>query len=364
MKVLHIINSLHYGGAEKLIRDTVPEYIKHGITTEVLVLYESGEPMYNELTLEHHVRVFSSATRYSVYSACHIFRIRKKIRDYDIVHVHLFPGLYWAALSTIFLKHKTKLILTEHNTVNRRRSHFLLKYVDRFIYRRYDQIIAISRDVQEHLKRHLGKNYLRICIISNGIHLDKLREAVPYTKAALGIPDNARVIIQVASFTAQKDQHTLIKAIASMKQNVHVLLVGDGHLIGDMKQFARSLGVAQRVHFLGYRSDVPQLLKTADISVLSSHYEGFGLVMAEGMAAGNPCVGSNVEGLSEVIGEAGLLFEPENHIMLKQHLEKLLSDPLYYKKIQLQCKERAALYDISFMITSYINMYKKLSNNV
>lgn len=287
-----------------------------------------------------------------------MFWTRRYLPTYDIVHVHLFPGLYWAALSTIFLKHKTKLILTEHNTVNRRRSHFLLKNVDRFIYRRYDQIITISTDVQEHLKRHLGKNYLRICIISNGIHLDKLREAVSYSKAALGIPDNARVIMQVASFTAQKDQHTLIKAIASMTENVHLVLVGYGQLIEEKKHLAHSLNVAHRTHFLGYRGEVAQLLKMADICVQSSHYEGFGLAVVEGMAAGNPCVGSQVPGLSEVLEGAGILFEPENHLQLKKILEQLITDEGYYKNVQKKCLERSKQYDISSMIDKYSSVYK------
>lgn len=360
MRVLHIINSLHFGGAEKLVKDTVPEYIKKGIDTEILVLYAKDEPLYEELTQQHQVNILSNGYQYSIYNPIHIFRIRKKIRDYDIVHVHLFPSFYWAALSTLFLKHKIKLVVTEHSTENRRRNHPIFKYLDTYIYKRYDQIITISKGVQENLKKHLGENYKAVCTINNGIDVALFHNARPYTKSALGIPENSKIIIQVSNFFPQKDQDTLLKAIAKMSENVHLILVGYGRLIEEKKQLAVSLKIDHRVHFLGYRADVPQLLKMADVSVQSSLYEGFGLAMAEGMAAGNPCVGSHVDGLSEVLEGAGILFEPRNDRQLKEILEKLLSNQEYYKQTQKACIERSKRYDISKMIDNYITIYKTI----
>lgn len=360
MKVLHIINSLHFGGAEKLLLDTIPQYTHRGIETEVLLLDGHKTPFYNELDQKHTIKIHTSAKKRSVYNPLHIIKIRSYIKQYDIIHVHLFPSLYWTVLATLFLRHQTRLIVTEHNTENRRRTHFFLKYIDRYIYKKYHKIIAISDGVKEHLQKHLGEHHQEISTINNGIHTKAFKEAIPYPKSILDIPENAKIIIQVSSFTAQKDQDTLLKAVALLPEYVHLLLVGGGPLKEEKKKLAVALKMNDRTHFLGHRTDVAQLLKTSDISVLSSHYEGFGLVIVEGMASGNPCVGSDVSGLSEIVEKAGILFEPNNHIQLKEALEQLLSNKEYYAKIQKQCIERAQQYDVSLMIDAYINLYNML----
>lgn len=360
MKILHIINSLHFGGAEKLLLDTVPKYIQRGVETEILLLDDHKTPFYTDLTQKYYVKILANTKKRSVYNPLHILRIRRCIKNYDVIHVHLFPSLYWTALATLFLRHKTKLIVTEHNTENRRRNVPLLKYIDRYIYKKYDKIIAISEGVKENLQKHLGKHHPTISTINNGIDTKLFREANPYSKNALGIPEDAKIIVQVSSFTAQKDQDTLLKAISLVPEEVHLLLIGDGPLKEEKEQLTSTLKINHRVHFLGYRTDISQLLKTSDVSVLSSHYEGFGLAIVEGMASGNPCVGSDVPGLSKVIGEAGILFEQGNHIQLKEILQQLLSDEEYYIKIQKKCTNRAQQYDVSLMIDAYINLYNTL----
>jgi len=358
MKILHVINSLHFGGAEKLLLDIVPEFIKRGIETDILVLHSEKTFFYKELEQKHQVNILTTK-KYSIYNPMHSVQMRTYNKQYDIIHVHLFPSLYWMALSRLFLKNKAKLITTEHNIDNRRRTSFLFKNIDQYIYKKYDKIIAISEGVKESLQKHLKKKQKDIVTIYNGISTKAFAVSKILPRAKLNIPENAKIIIQVSSFTAQKDQDTLLKAIALLPE-VHLLLVGDGILKEEKQELATALKITNRTHFLGYRTDIPQLLKAADVSVLSSHYEGFGLAIVEGMASGNPCVASKVSGLSEVISNAGVLFEPGNHIQLKNILKKLISDEAYYLKIQKQCIAKAQQYDVSLMIDAYINLYESL----
>lgn len=360
MKVLHIINSLNYGGAEKLLLDTIPLYISKGIETHVLLLDNQKTSFYKDLEQKHNVTIHTHTKKHSIYNPLHILRIRTYIKGYDIVHVHLFPSLYWTALATLFLKYKTKLLVTEHNTENRRRNSLLFTILDRYIYKRYDKIIAISDGVKDNLQKHLGNTYKNIEVIHNGIKTKEFKEAKPYSKNALGIPEKATIIIQVASFTAQKDQDTLLKAIALLPEHVHLLLVGDGPLKEEKTTTTSILKMNHRVHFLGHRTDIPELLKTADISVLSSNYEGFGLAIVEGMAAGNPSLGSDVSGLSQIIGNKEMTFQKGNHIQLKDRIKKLLDDKNYYTQIQEKNYKRALEYDISNMIQNYTKVYTSL----
>lgn len=360
MKVLCVINSLHFGGAEKLLFDTIPRFKEKGLAVDLMVLNNSKTFFYKALENSANINIIHPKKQKSVYHISHIFWIKKYLKHYNIVHVHLFPSLYWVALASLLTKNTATLLFTEHSTNNRRRKTVLLKYIDRFIYNRFTKIIAISKGVKENLEKHLDQNKDNIINVNNGVDTLFFKQAKPYTKIKINVPDNAKIIIQVGSFYGAKDQDTLLKALALLPVNTHLILVGDGPLLQDKKKLATQLKIDKRVHFLGFRKDVSKLLKTADICVLSSFYEGFGLAIVEGMASGKPCVGSNVKGLSEVLNNAGLVFEVGNHLQLKSILEKLLLNTAYYHKVAKLCQDKAKLYDISLMVNAHVKLYKNL----
>lgn len=361
MKVLHVINSLKFGGAEKLLVDSLPLYINNGIDASVLTLNAEKTPFCDSLE-KNNITIHKINTPKSLYNPLHIFRLVKYFKSFDIIHVHLFPALYWVSIASLLAKKKTKIILTEHNTENKRRNIFIFKLIDALIYKRFSKIIAISRAAETNLKKHLNNKSTPCITINNGIDLEIIRKEQPYKKSVLGLDDASKIIIQVSSFTAQKDQNTLIKSMVHLPNHVHLLLVGDGPLKENAIELSKKLNLTDRIQFLGYRSDVPKLVKTANISVLSSHYEGFGLAIVEGMAAGNACIGSNVPGLSEIVEGAGILFKSGDENELKDHLLKLIENEIYYKKIALQCSNKAKHYDIKTMIEKYINVYNTINS--
>ncbi len=362
MKILHVINSLNYGGAEKLLVDTIPKYKNQGINVELFILNDIKTSFSESLEIDHNIKILKPIKTKSLYNFSHLFALRKLFNNYDIIHVHLFPSLYWLSLASFFKKYNTKLILTEHNTENKRRKLLLFKYVDRIIYKRFNKIIAISDGVNKNLRQHLGRKNKNIVTIENGIDLESIINAKQYNKTELNLKKDSNIIIQVSSFTKQKDQKTLIKAVSYLKENSELLLVGDGPLKEEHINYCKSLGVKNRVHFLGFRTDIPRLLKTADICVLSSHYEGFGLSIVEGMAANKPCIGTNVSGLAEVLKNYGVLFKPGNYKQLNSILSNLLEDKSYYDNVKKKCLNRANDYSINKMVLYYIDVYKKLIN--
>lgn len=364
MRVLHIINSLNFGGAEKLLFDTLPKFKDKGLEVHLMVLYGEETFFFKELVKKHSLTIIKTKKLRSVYHISHFFEIRKHLKNYDIVHVHLFPCLYWVAIASIFTRHSSKLLFTEHNTNNRRRDLVVFKYLDKFIYKKYDKIIAISKGVKENLNKHLGNIKHNITEINNGVDTRFFKEANAYSHAEIGLPKTAKVIIQVASFYPQKDQDTLLKSVALLPEDTHLLLVGSGPLVKDKRELASKLNITNRVHFLGYRDDVSRLLKTAHICVLSSHYEGFGLSIVEGMAAGIPCIGSDVKGLSEVLKDGGVIFETGNHLQLKKIIETLFSDKKYYDAIAKKGEDKSKKYDISLMVNSHLKVYNTLTDPI
>lgn len=354
MNILQVINSFRIiGGAERLLSDiaTIMAQQHH---IEVLVLQDSDSFLAKKI-IESGIKIHSLGLK-NAYNPLAIWKIRHFIKhnpQFDIIHVHLFPSLYWVALSTICIRRH--LIWTEHNTTNKRRSKAWLQPFEKFIYSQYEMIICISTATMQEIKQWTQAKELdhRYCIIENGVDIDafskvRKRKLYDYT------------LIQVSRFSPAKDQDTVIRAVKLLPKNVHVLFVGDGERINICKQLSLELGLQDRVHFLGVRQDTAELFACADIAVQSSNWEGFGLVAVEAMATGLPVIASEVDGLKQVTEGAGLLFPRGDERMLAQLIKSLIDDKTLYNKISEKCIKRAKEYDISSMANKYLDIYKSI----
>jgi glycosyltransferase involved in cell wall biosynthesis len=139
-----------------------------------------------------------------------------------------------------------------------------------------------------------------------------------------------------------------------------LLLVGDGERKEALQQLITHNNLNDRVHFLGQRTDVFSIIKSAKFVVVSSHWEGFGLAAVEGMAAKKPVLASNVKGLKEVVEGAGVLFERGNEKQLASIIKDLDSDDKYYNNVVEACLERVNQFDISIMVEKHIQLYTEL----
>lgn len=364
MRVLQIINSLETGGAEKLILDTIPHYVKAGIKMDLLLLWDDQQPFVKALRALDCCNIFvlqQSGSKKDIYSPKHIFRIRKFLKNYDIAHVHLFPAQYFAVFAKMISGAGTHLIFTEHNTTNRRIKNKLFKPVERFIYSKYRKLVCITQEIYDIYADYLGGKD-QLALINNGVDLSVIKSALPYPKEELlpqlGAED--KLIIQVAAFRPQKDQPALIKALKHLPDAFKLLLVGIGECQQDCRELAAALNLEHRVFFLGQRMDVPRLLRSADYVVLSSHYEGLSLSSIEGMASGSPFLASNVPGLKEIVTGAGILFEAGNDSELAQQILALDQDRQHYEAVAEQCRARAEQYDIRQMTEKHLALYKSL----
>ncbi|WP_448379489.1 glycosyltransferase [Fervidobacterium sp.] len=367
MRVLHVINSLRVGGAEKLVEELVPEISRfEDIRADVLILSNQNN-VFETALVEKGVNIKTSPAK-DIYSLKNIHYLKKAIleREYDIVHAHLFPAFYWVSIAARMVKgKKPKLVLTEHSTSNSRRKKKYLRTLERFIYLSYDKIISASLPIQESLIEWIRPKQEEIdkfIVIQNGIDVEKFITTKPFSKQDIvgGLTEESKLICMVARFTEAKDQATLIKAMKRLPNNVHLLLVGDGPLKRINQQLAADLQLEERVHFLGFRDDIPRILKTVDVVVLSSNWEGLPLSLLEGMAAGKPVVGSNVPGVRELIQGTGLIFEKGNDKDLANKIEMLLENEELYRKTQQACVKKAAEYSIKETAKKYVEVYRNL----
>lgn len=360
MKILYIITSLHTGGAEKLIVDLTPRLRKIGHSVDVLLFDGSDTPFKQQLVTSG-IRIIELSKGGAVYNPLHIFKLIPIIRKYDIIHTHNTAPQLFTAIANLFCN-KT-LITTEHSTDNRRRTLWWCKPIDRFMYNQYKEVICISDQAEENLRNYIGDCRANITTIYNGVDVQKYATAHP-SNDLNKIAPNRKKIIMVAGFRYQKDQDTLIRATALLPKNFHTFLVGDGERREVCENLAISEGVTDRVHFMGIRMDVPELLKAADYVVMSSHWEGLSLASIEGMSVGKPFLASDVDGLREMTINAGILFRHQNAAQLAEEIMILDENSSKYQQIAQQCADKAKLFEISIMVIKYNELYIKTHNQL
>ena len=359
MRILHVITRLSIAnGAAMVMMNLMMCQKRKGDEVDVAVL-RRVQPSYEETIKKQGCRLWILGEEGS--SPFHprlLLRLGRLMRHYDVVHIHLFPALYWAVFARMLYCSRCKLVATIHNISDHRQEKKWLQPLERFVYKHYDCLVAISGPVADMLRRRGCCRDGRLVTICNGVDLSRFKEALPVSRGSLGVSDKKAVLVtQVARFMYEKDQKTLLRALTLLPERYQVVFIGDGVLFEEHKQYAESLHLGERVHFLGARRDVPSLLKMSDIVVMSSHFEGFGLVAVEGMAAGKPVVASDVPGLAEVVSGAGLLFPLHDEKELAALLLRLGGEPVFYDEVKQRCIERAERYNVTKMGEQYAKLY-------
>lgn len=359
MKVLHVINTLGAGGAEKLLTEMLPLMKQKGIQSQVFVL-SKNHAFFLSTFLEEGIPISFSRSK-KLYSFLQIRRIREiaKNGNFDLIHCHLFPAQFWCSIGIPSLG--IPLITTEHSTKNRRRKSRIFNWIDEYLYGRFDRIICNSQATKKSLLHWLPKLQTKVTVVRNGVALRNFYEARPYSTETLigGSPKQSRWILMVSSFSEAKDQATVIRALTMLPVKYHVILVGDGPKRYEIESLVTTLQLTERVHFLGLRNDIPAIMKTVDILVQSSYWEGFGLSAIEGMASGLPVIVSEIPGLADTVRKAALTFPCGNFSALAKIILDLEQSSRYMYYHQKSLNE-SKHFDITTMVFAYIKNYEQI----
>lgn len=353
---LHITYSLDEGGVDTLLFELLPLIQNQGVHIDVLVL-SKGRDRLKHILEKKGIKVIVGKYR-NIYNPLNIIFIRSLIRRYDIIHSHLFPAQYFLVFASMFLKKRPKLVTTEHCTTNGRRKILCLRPLEKFIYKRYDEIIGVSEQAADNLSKWIGLPK-KIIAIPNGIQLSRIYDAEPYSKRDFKIKDSDVVLMMVARFFSQKDHVTVIRAMKELGTRCKLIFVGSGELMEQCQALSIELDLSKQIIFLGNRNDVPSLIKMADIGILSTHFEGLPISVLEFMAAGKPVIGSDVDGVRELVGYKDLLFPVGNAHALANCINNLLTQKRM-KVIGSEMSQKSFLYDIKNTANSYYNMYTSL----
>jgi glycosyltransferase involved in cell wall biosynthesis len=293
-----------------------------------------------------------------------------RARRIDVLHAHQYSPFFYAALARVLAGRPTRLILTEHGR------HFpdyvapLRRAVNRLLLDPLaDAVNAVCGFSARSLSRVDGFNGRRIGVIENGIDVARYHTAVDRDalRRRLGLDPGRRYLINVARFHPIKDQATLLRGfapVAAARPDADLLLAGDGPLRGELEKLTADLGLKGRVHFLGVRPDVPDLLQAADVFALTSACEAASLTLLEAMAAALPVVVTAVGGNPEIArdGVEGLLVPRGDAAAVAAAVLRLLDDPTAARHMGAAGRARVEeRYQLARTVAEYYRLYQHLS---
>lgn len=266
----------------------------------------------------------------------------------DLVHAHGLRAA-WLARPVAYLR-RLPLVVTYHATLDGGGSfrRALTIWLERLTARWTAQSIAVSELVRTNILARVGLPPETVRTILNGADLpaQSPRADRQEIRRALGLPLHGTVVATIARLAPQKDLPTLLRAAARVVNacDAHFLVAGDGPLRRELALTAHGLGLNGRVHFLGQRDDIPDLLHAADLFALSSAYEGAPLAVIEALAAGLPVVATAVGGLPELVpdGQTGYLVPAGDHQALADRLLALIANPDLRLRLGEQARSWAA----------------------
>ena len=360
MRILHVITTLDVGGAERLMVDLLPLLKNYGDDIDLL-LFNGKESLFKKELKSKGVTVYELsceegyADHREVNNPLNILRLREYLSHYDIIHTHNTACQFYVPLASKIFHSKAKMVTTEHSSNNRRRSKWWFKPIDKWMYSQYDAIISIADQARANLVNYIGTGLKNICTIQNGVDTNRFNRPVKDISN-----QECFVVTMIAGYRNEKDHETVLRAMRLLPDNYRLNLVGRGEKELGLKSYSKELGIDSRVAFMAPRMDVPSVLEDSDIVVLSSHWEGLSLSSIEGMASGRPFIASNVEGLRDVVGGAGVLFPHGDEKALAQAIKDLCENPIHYRNVAISCQNRAKNYDISKMAEAYHNLYESI----
>ena len=359
MRLLLVVDSLDIGGAERHAVDLAVALHRQG--HEVTVACTAGGPLAGELEWEGPaIRLLGRGLVKRRIGISFARELRRLVNEggFDLVHSHTYASAVAAALAT--LGSRVPLVHTEHSEATWRSAR--ARRVNRWIYRGAAQIIAVSHPIQRRLIDQDGATPNRVALIPNAVP-----DAPPVVSSALRRELRAEPRVGViARLHPEKGVNTFLEAlarIAAPAPALHALIIGDGPLRPELARQVRRLGLEERVHFLGLRSDARALLSYLDILVVPSVSEGAPLVVLEAMAAAVPVVACAVGGIPEQLrhGREGLLVPPEDPVALGEAVLDLLRHPEQARRLGEAGRQRAALqYRHTTMVQRIEDVYRSV----
>lgn len=295
---------------------------------------------------------------------------REKI---DILHTHLFEpsviGLLAGTLAGTRMRLETRHYSDYHTRINKR-WHVRL---DQLCTRLSHGVIAVSQHTADHMISEEQAPPEKLHVVLNGIDFARVRLSANYERSKVRrefVDDATPLLLIAARLHPEKGYEYLFQAMTQLKRcfngKIRLLVAGAGPMLNHYQEMVRSLHCDDVVTFLGFRKDLPDLMAAADLFVLPSVAEAFGLVLAEALYLGTPVVSTQVGGIPEIVedGVDGVLVSPANERALADTITNLLNDPARRERMSGVGRDKVvAKFRFEEMVRFYEAVYEQLSTN-
>lgn len=367
MRILYVTT---IGGTMDFFYSLVPELINAGHTVDI-ACNTSLRPV-NEQFLNLGCKVYPiSCTRSPISKKTFtaIKELKKIVSDgeYDLVHCHTPVASLCTRLACRKLRKKgVKVVYTAHGFhffKGAPKKNWLIYYTMEKLCSRYtDAIVTINKEDYALAQKKFKKPKIYY-VPGVGIDVDKFKNAVidrASKRKEIDVPENAIMFLSVGELNENKNQSTVIRAMAEIdNSNVYYAIAGRGDKDKELVALAKELGIENRFRLLGYRRDVLELYKTADVFIHPSYREGLPVSVMEAMACGLPVVGSKIRGNVDLVDEnGGVLFNPHSVDECKKAIISLLDKDL--NEISKYNSDKSNSYSDKQIDEMMMNIYAEL----
>ena len=358
-KVTHLITTIELGGAEKQLLTLAGKQVESGLKVEVFFLKGKSD-LKNEFEALG-VKVNNLLVGKSFLKQIYI--LSKYLRkNPSPVHAHLPKS---ELLAAIVVANKY-FVCSRHNAEPfwPGGPRIISNLLSKFVCKRASQGIAISNAVKSYLiERGEIPNGYKIDVVYYGFEKDILTNPVGsnlITNLMNGQNSNYK-IGTIGRLVPQKDYPTLLSAFSNVLKsvpNLELYVVGEGYLQKDLFNLSKSLGINDKVYWLGKTEYIKEFLSKIDLFILPSKYEGFGLVLLEAMIAKRPIIAANNSAIPEVLGKTyeGLFLTGDINA-LAQHIKTVISDNNFSERLVQSHLSQLNLFDPSEMNRNIKNVY-------
>jgi glycosyltransferase involved in cell wall biosynthesis len=361
-RVLYLSHAFMVGGAEEMVLNLV-RHLPPRFAPMVACIHEAG-PIGEEIRRTGVPFAVLGLTP-GLSRPLDVLRLRDALQSWGptIVHTFLLTGSLYGRF-TAMMAGVPIVIGTEVNIYEKKQP--LHARLERWLMKGTDAVVASAESVKAHYTAQVGADPDKVEVIYNAVDWAQLQPTMTRDalRASIGVPADAPLAGIIARLTEQKAHRVLFDAMAAPALSaLHLLVVGDGELRDDLRSRAELLGIAPRVHFLGARRDLGNILGAIDIFTMPSYWEGLPLSMVLAMGAGLPIVASRVAGIPEVVkhGISGLLVDAGDSHQLVRSLSTLVRDSHLRSRLGASAKAFVLpRFGIDGYVASIATLYDRL----
>lgn len=353
IKVAVVLPYFGPGGAEKMVSKLVCGIDQKRFWVEVFCVYGQPQGSSMERALRDKGVVIHYIGKSKGFSFSAILKLFRELDRFapDLIHTHQYACVY-TALWPMIRKHR--FLHTFHTLPEVENRRFIRRLLTKFLVRRKLMVpVAISESNRQMVADYYGLNTEDVPMVYNPVDL---RRFVPGESAN----DGGFRFITAGRFSKEKNQQMMYRAFAAFLKhgyNARLLMLGKGEEEANLKTLAQTLNIQDRIDYAGYVDHVEDYLKTADVFLLSSHYEAQPLCVLEAMATGLCVIATDVGGVKDIVTDNGILVPPGDVEAMAQAMEKLYCDKDLRVKMAERARIKAKAYDVANTVAGYAELY-------